>query len=355
MRSAKITFATICALVFGSAVPAFAEVAAPKPIIPDTREHGIVTRVLDGDTVWVKLSTGKMRQVRFMSIQAMEHGECHDAQATKRVTEMILGKEIRLESFSTSIKSRGRLYRYLSYKDNDGIWRDVSAQLVADGLVLPMLNPNEWTYNWYYMTFSQRAAERGIGMFNTTTCGSGPDQDVPLQLTVKWDADGNDRSNGNTEHMKITNKGDRDINLAGWWVRDSGLQGPKGHSFTFPKNTVVKPGESIYVHPDKGRRTKTDFYMGDHGPIFENVTSGKVFLGDGGYLFDPDGDLRAWQQYPKINVGDTAPDGEKDPTNPDGTVNPNTGLPYSFTDLLNGEILVSDGITTIKLPADFSL
>lgn len=351
MRFAKIAVATASVLAFSAALPAAAQ-DAPKPIIPDTREHGIVTRVLDGDTVWVKLSTGKMRQVRFMSIQAMEHGECHDPEATKRVEDMILGKEIRLESFSTSIKSRGRLYRYLSYKAEDGVWRDVSAQLVADGLVLPMLNPNEWTYNWYYMAFSQRAAERGIGMFNTTNCGVGPDQDIPLELSVKWDAEGNDKRNGNTEHIKITNNGDKKINLSGWWVRDSGLQGPKGHSFTFPKNTTIKPGESILVHPDKGRRTKTDFYMGDHGPIFENVLTGKIFMGDGGYLFDPDGDLRAWQQYPVINVGDAAPDGETDPTNPDGTVNPLTGLPYSFTDLPSGEILVSDGVTTLRLPSD---
>jgi hypothetical protein len=31
---------------------------------------------------------------------------------------------------------------------------------------------------------------------------------------------------------------------------------------------------------------------------FENVSSGFGTMGDGGYLFDPQGDLRAWQTYP---------------------------------------------------------
>ena len=32
--------------------------------------------------------------------------------------------------------------------------------------------------------------------------------------------------------------------------------------------------------------------------MFENVTIGPPRLGDGGYLFDPDGDLRASMIYP---------------------------------------------------------
>jgi len=33
-------------------------------------------------------------------------------------------------------------------------------------------------------------------------------------------------------------------------------------------------------------------------PIFANVTEGKTFMGDGAWLYDPNGDLRAWYMYP---------------------------------------------------------
>jgi micrococcal nuclease len=52
------------------------------------------------------------------------------------------------------------------------------------------------------------------------------------------------------------------------------------------------------VHPGRGRNTATDLYWGLDIPIFENATGAPTYMGDGGYLFDPQGDLRAWQQYP---------------------------------------------------------
>jgi hypothetical protein len=33
-------------------------------------------------------------------------------------------------------------------------------------------------------------------------------------------------------------------------------------------------------------------------PVFENATPDERGMGDGGYLFDPDGDLRGWDTYP---------------------------------------------------------
>ncbi len=349
------------ALVIGNAAAARAQ-DNTTPNIPDSREHGIVEYVADGDTVDVKLSTGKTVRVRLLSIQAMEQytypesnqgikGECHAAEATLRLRDLIYQKEVRLSSFSSSIKSRGRQYRFISVQI-DGVWRDVGAYLISEGLALPMLNPTEYSYNWYYMAFSQWAAKRGVGLFNTSFCGDGPDQNAQLSVSVQWDAPGNDATNGNGEYMAITNGGTAAVDLSGWWVRDSGLQGWKGRHYTFPKGTSIPAGGTIRVHPDKGHHTATDYYMGDHGPIFENVETGKVFMGDGGYLFDPQGDLRAWQQYPTINIGDAAPAGETDPTNPDGLIDPVTGLPFSFTGLLTGDVLVNDGLTTMKLPTD---
>ncbi len=340
----------------------------PKPVVPDAREHGVVTRVYDGDTVLVHLTTGKNRKIRLLSLQAMEQysypadntgitGECHAAEATALLRDLILDKEVRLESFKVSTASRGREYRYISvYKD--GAWRDVGAYLIAEGLALPMLHPIEYSYNWYYMAFSQWAAQRQVGLFQTDYCGAGPSKNAVLDVAVVWDAPGNDGTNGNGEYMSITNNGTKSVNLAGWWVRDSGLQGPEGHHFTFPKGTILSPDETIRIHPDKGKATNRDFYMGDHGPIFENVMTGKIFMGDGAYLFDPDGDLRAWKQYPDVPMGSTAPDGQTDPTNPDGVTDPiviSSELPgfqlLTLIDDRSGDLIASRGARDFRVIA----
>jgi hypothetical protein len=52
-------------------------------------------------------------------------------------------------------------------------------------------------------------------------------------------------------------------------------------------NDPAAPGELHWCRP---------------APIFENVVNGPTHLGDGGYLFDPQGDLRASFTYPCITL-----------------------------------------------------
>ena len=61
------------------------------------------------------------------------------------------------------------------------------------------------------------------------------------------------------------------------------------------------PGHgSVYVHVGKGHSTTTSKYWGLTAPVFDNPTSDALAIGDGGYLFDPRGDLRAWMLYPCV-------------------------------------------------------
>jgi len=68
--------------------------------------------------------------------------------------------------------------------------------------------------------------------------------------------------------------------------------------YTFGRQAVVPPGGSIRVRVGRGRDRANTFYWGLPDPIFENATRGRRGMGDGGYLFDPHGDLRAWHIYP---------------------------------------------------------
>ena len=54
------------------------------------------------------------------------------------------------------------------------------------------------------------------------------------------------------------------------------------------------------MHVGKGMATATHKYWGLAAPVFANPTFDTEAIGDGGYLFDPRGDLRAWNLYPTL-------------------------------------------------------
>jgi hypothetical protein len=78
-------------------------------------------------------------------------------------------------------------------------------------------------------------------------------------------------------------------------VRDSALR-----RYTFPAGTVVPAQGEIFVHAGSGIPTATHKYWGQTAPVFDNPTFDERAAGDGAYLYDPQGDLRGWMQYPCV-------------------------------------------------------
>ena len=94
-------------------------------------QKGIVTRVVDGDTVDVRLDGGKSERVRLIGIDAAERGTCFSSQATERARQLALSKPVVLRGDRTQ-DTRDRYGRLLAY-----VWlpggRDLGYQLVAGG------------------------------------------------------------------------------------------------------------------------------------------------------------------------------------------------------------------------------
>lgn len=130
-------------------------------------------------------------------------------------------------------------------------------------------------------------------MWDSDYCGAGPAADAQLTVWANSDADGDDGLNLNGEWIRIGNTGTEPVDLSGWWVRDSGLR-----RYTFKRGTVVPAGGRIYVHVGKGRDTATDKYWGMPAQVFTNVDPVHPGVGEGAYLFDPQGDLRRAFVYP---------------------------------------------------------
>jgi endonuclease YncB( thermonuclease family) len=310
----RVFVALLAFLAVAAAAPAVAAARTGSCLVPGvdavcTVWTGKVTTIGDGDTIYVNVEgdgiSGSVH-VRLTGINAAEQsvyskaaanrrGECHALEATSRLEALIRKSRgrVRLAALDPESRSRQRLRRSVAVRIN-GRWRDVGRRLLIEGLALWLPNRGEHIWNRDYNVLSQRAAALGRGMWNPGYCGPGPSEGVPLQIWASWDADGSDQDFVNGEWIRIRNPDPVvSVPLGGWWVRDSQLR-----RYTFPSWATLPPGEIITVHVGDGPDTWTEFFWGLRWPVFENVTSDERALGDGAYLFDPEGDLRAAMIYP---------------------------------------------------------
>jgi endonuclease YncB( thermonuclease family) len=268
--------------------------------------YGHVTFVADGDTIDVRLPGLGVRRIRLTGINAMEQtryshyaarrrGHCHALAATARLAQLIRESHgvVRLAAQNPDSVAGTRLRRQVSVFIG-GQWVDTGEVLVTEGHALWLPNGVEYAWNRAYSVASERAAAEHLRLFDPRGCGTGPSGDIEPRLRLRWDARGNDKTDVNGEWARIVNPSSQPLPLAGWSFRDSSAR-----SFVFPSGAVVPPGGSVIVHVGRGTGDGHNFYWGLAGPAFENASGGARAMGDGAYLFDPRGNLRAFYIYPR--------------------------------------------------------
>ena len=314
----------LCALLVMAGVFAVAAHGATGPCVPGTSTprctfwSGKVTSVSDGDTMRVRLDGGPEVIVRVSGINAMElsnydtrhrSGACHAVEAADRTSELVRAAKgrVRLSAIDPKSHSRNRERRSVELRIGRR-WVDLGRTLLSEGLALWLPATKEWAWNARYSTVVEDAAARRVGMWNASACGVGPSEGHPIKLWANWDGDGNDGYlyGPNAEWIRIKNLDPTNaLPLAGWWLRDADL--PKQlnrRQYVFGRDAVIPPGGTMTVHLGPGVDTELDKYWGLNVPLLDNVNRDKE-AGDGAYLFDPDGDLRAYMMYPcRVNCGD---------------------------------------------------
>lgn len=306
------------ALLLALLAPATASAASKAPCIPGDKSspqclwwNAKVTLVADGDTIEVKIPGEGAAQVRFNGINAMEldkysrtpsarRGDCMGVPAANFVDKLI-GKRVKLAAQRASSRSGHRIRRSVWVKKG-GRWVDVAREEIAAGYALFLPNGDEWVHNREYQLLAAQARAAGKNLWNPRAC-RGPAQDAKLQVVANWDASGQDEANINGEYIVVRNLGGTPVSLAGWWVRDSWLNWFKGKvkgtpGYRFAPGTTLAPGAELRVHVGCGSETATEKHWCQKSTAFENITYDKTAIGDGAYLFDPKGGLRASFLYP---------------------------------------------------------
>ncbi len=106
-----------------------------------------------------------------------------------------------------------------------------------------------------------------------------PQADIPVEIVSVIGA-----GTLNAEWVVVAYKGDDQINLANWELRDEDR-----HVFVIPQIVLHKDG-AVQVHTSTGTNTVIDLYWNASDPVWQS--------GEEAQLFDPSGNLRAKYKVP---------------------------------------------------------
>ena len=158
-------FILIVSLACAGAVLAGLASAAPSG---EFTQHGVVTEVVDGDTVWVRLAGGRREKVRLIGVDAAERGACFAAEAGARARQLALSKQVTLRGDRTQA-TRDRYGRLLAY-----VWipggRDLGYQLIAGGFAKVYATRDPFQRLSAYRTAESRAKSARTGSWKA--CGA---------------------------------------------------------------------------------------------------------------------------------------------------------------------------------------
>ena len=167
--------------------------------------------------------------------------------------------------------------------------------LTAEGLALWLPQHIENAGNARYRANTQRAAALKLRLFSPTGVRCGAERGLaaarcgsigtPTAATRPTRTASGCGSPTTTPSTPST--------LGGWWLRDSSLR-----RYTFPPEAVIAPGGRLEVTVGRRGDEQVQFAWGRGGPVFDNVSIDGTELGDGAYLFDPLGNVRASMIYP---------------------------------------------------------
>ncbi len=129
---------------------------------------GIVTRVIDGDTLDVTLASGMRERVRVIGIDTPERGACYFTQASHRTTSLTLGKRVVLRGDPTQ-DTRDRYSRLLAYVDIGGS-QDLGVRLVREGYAAVYVFERPFARLTAYRSAAASAKSANAGLY--TACAA---------------------------------------------------------------------------------------------------------------------------------------------------------------------------------------
>lgn len=136
-----------------------------RPVGP--LEEAIVTRVIDGDTILVRIG-GRQARLRYIGIDAPEMGdrlpEPWAEEATEANDRLVAGHRVQLERDISDTDRFGRLLRYVWLPGPDS-WTLVNLELVRSGLARSVSFPPDVRHQDWLRAAEAEARRAGAGLW----------------------------------------------------------------------------------------------------------------------------------------------------------------------------------------------
>jgi micrococcal nuclease len=145
--------------------------AAPHAAAPERGRHGDVVRVVDGDTIHVRVGE-RVEKVRYIGVNTPElrhptRGEEPGGQEATAINRALVdGRRVRLE---LDVQERDRYQRLLAY-----VWvgeRMVNAELLRRGYAQVMTVPPNVRHQQQFLGLERQARAAGRGLWRRTDAG----------------------------------------------------------------------------------------------------------------------------------------------------------------------------------------
>ena len=277
-------------------------------------ETATVKRVVDGDTLIVNDEvTGAESRIRLLGINSPEittsahAGQCGGVQARKVMKSLVpVGTRVRLAAVDQSSKGKSaRPQRVvLAWNPATGEFdQDLAWAMAERGLGVWFTVAKEAAMSSLYREAIAGAQARGVGIWNPNLCRQALQPDAVLSLRIGRTPVGGGVAE---EWVSVRNTGASTVDISGWMLRDSGLQG----WYVFPGGSILTPGDYRVVHSGKGTPGKPDghdVYAGTTARLYPDVGPGPALVGDGAYLLDAARNFRFWREYPCTATCDADP------------------------------------------------
>lgn len=170
----------LCSLCFAvgiaSCLPSSSVVPSESrgsPLLPDNLPSGQVERVIDGDTVDVRVN-GQTERVRLIGINTPEAVDprrpvqCYGREASEMAKSMLEGQLVSLEADNTQDDQDrfGRLLRYIWLSDG----RMFNYEMIAQGFAYESTYDNPYVYQSEFRQAEREAREAQRGLWSPDTC-----------------------------------------------------------------------------------------------------------------------------------------------------------------------------------------
>lgn len=136
-----------------------------------------VTKIVDGDTVYIKIGEGKEEKLRLIGLDAPEiahedkKAEHYGVEATDFTDEMLLGETVYLEMDVSETDRFDRLLRYIwfevpSHRTEDEIREKLfNAILIGEGYAREKAYPPDVKYYYYLNKIGKEAKQQKKGLW----------------------------------------------------------------------------------------------------------------------------------------------------------------------------------------------